>query len=88
MPFNDSAKWVKLYAFFKKIFLKIYLFLVVLVKPFTTDWDSNLCAGARTQPKPCLGLKPSQNPAWDSNPHGWDEKFALVNFYRLGNFIC
>ena len=43
----------------------------VVMKPFTTDWDSNPYAGARTQPKPCLGLepmwlglRPSQNPQY------------------------
>ena len=32
----------------------------VVMKPFTTDWDSNPYAGTRTQPKPksCLGLEP------------------------------
>ena len=40
-------------------------------KPFTSDWDSNPCAGTRPQSKPCLGLeptwlglKPSQNPQY------------------------
>ena len=47
----------------------------LLLKLFTTDWDLNPCAGTRTQAKPILGLepmwlglKPSQNLAWDSNP--------------------
>ena len=42
---------------------------LVLLKPFTTDWNSNPCARTWTQPKRpkpiWLGLKPSQNPGWD-----------------------
>ena len=26
-----------------------------------------------------LGLKPSQNPAWDQNPHGWDSNPAKIH---------
>ena len=43
------------------------------VKPRTSDWDLNPCAGTQTQPKPRLGLEPtwpglepSQN-TWSSN---------------------
>ena len=45
------------------------------MKPCTSDWDMNPHAGTRTQPKPRLGLEPTQpglepcqNPDWDSNP--------------------
>ena len=45
--------------------------IVILLKPFTTDWDLNPCAGIQTQPKPSLGreamwlgLEPSQNPQY------------------------
>ena len=37
--------------------------------PFTRDCDLN----------PCTGLKPSQNPAWDLNPHGWDSNPAKTH---------
>ena len=57
-----------------------------ILKPFTSDWDLNPCAGTRTQPKPSLGLKPmwlgfepSQNPAWDLNPPGWDSNPAKTH---------
>ena len=46
----------------------------------------NLCAGTQTQPKPSLGLKsmwlglePSQNLAWDSNPCGWGSNPAKTH---------
>jgi len=41
----------------------IYL---LLLKPFTTDWDLNPCGGTRIQTKPDLGL----------NPHDWDSNLA------------
>ena len=60
-------------------FIHLVNTLKVKVKLFTTDWDSNPCAGTQTQPKPSLGLKPmwlglelSQNPAWNLNPCDWD----------------
>ena len=56
------------------------------MKSFTSYWDLNPCAGTQTQPKPCLGLKPmwlglkpSQNLVWDSNPHGWDSNRAKTH---------
>ena len=45
------------------------------VKPFTTDWDLNPCAETQTQPKPFLGLKPSQNSIWYLNPCVWNSKW-------------
>ena len=60
--------------------------VIVKLKPFTTVWDLNPCAGTWTRPKPSLGLKPmwmgfkpSQNPAWDLNPHGWDSNPAWTH---------
>ena len=44
------------------------------VKPFTTAWELNPYAETQTQPKPFLGLKPSQNSIWDLNPRGWNSK--------------
>ena len=71
--------------FFKKGFF--FPYSTVLVKPFTTDWDLNPCAGTWIQPKPSLGLEltwlglePSQNSAWDLNPCGWNSKSAKTLF--------
>ena len=54
-----------------KVAAQIWEIRSAFVKSFTTDRDSNPCAGTRTQPKPCLaleptwlGLKPSQNPQY------------------------
>ena len=71
--------------FFKKGFF--FPYSIVLVKPFTTDWDLKPCAGTWIQPKPSLGLeltwlglKPSQNSAWDLNPCGWNPNSAKTLF--------
>ena len=56
------------------------------MKPFTSDWDLNPCAGTRTQLKPSLelkptwlGLEPSQNPDWDLNPRDGDSNPAKIH---------
>ena len=56
------------------------------MKPFTSDWDFNPPVGTQTQPKPSmgvkpmgLGLEPSQNPAWNLNPHDWDSNPAKTD---------
>lgn len=35
------------------------------MKPYTSDWDSNPCAGMLTQPRLRLGLESTR---WDPNP--------------------
>ena len=77
-------------------YIQSKIVFVLVLKPFTTDWDSNQAktllgtwtymAGTQTQPKPrlglestWLGLEPSQNPAWDLNPRGWDSNPAKTH---------
>ena len=56
------------------------------LKPYISDLDLNPLAGIQTQSKPCLGpkptwlgLKPSQNPAWDLNQRVWDSNPAKIH---------
>ena len=46
------------------------------LEPDMEQQTGSKLAGTQTQPKPCLGLKPSQNSAWDLHPHGWDSNPA------------
>ena len=54
-----------------------------VLKPFTTGWDLNPCAGTQTQPKSSLaleptwlGLEPGLNLPWDFNLCGWDSNLT------------
>ena len=56
------------------------------LKPYISDLDLSPLAGIQTQSKPCLGpkptwlgLKPSQNPAWDLNQRVWDSNPAKIH---------
>ena len=69
LEFQTPRKWISnWFTLWEGTHLPPAVFVHSL-KPFTTDWDLNPCAGTWTQAKPglglepmWLGLKPSQNP--------------------------
>ena len=69
LEFQTPRKWISnWFTLWEGTHLPPAVFVHSL-KPFTTDWDLNPCAGTWTQAKPSLGLepiwlrlKPSQNP--------------------------
>ena len=36
-----------------------FLSKISIINIFTSHWDLNPCAGTQTQPKPCMGLEPT-----------------------------